>query len=130
MAFGIAVAVGGAPAGDAAVGGAAVGDLTMGSATVGGTAAGGAAMARVPEMLDAVGSRGPHGEGPSIFDLSGDFRIIVKTDTSTFKDPYGSEPSSIREGLPGVLGSGPGSVGEFKDEGNNVTSIPVTVRPE
>src|SRR5205823_1189818 len=48
----------------------------------------GGAMARVPAMLEAGGSGGPRGEGPVIFDLSGDFRI---KEPSTFHEFYGLE---------------------------------------
>ena len=46
----------------------------------------GEAMARVPAMLAAGGTGGPHGDGPFVFDLSGDFRI---KDAATFKQYYG-----------------------------------------
>jgi N-acetyl-gamma-glutamyl-phosphate reductase len=48
----------------------------------------GGAMKRAPAMLEAGGSSGPRGEGPVIFDLSGDFRI---KDLSTFREFYGLE---------------------------------------
>ncbi len=35
----------------------------------------GQAMARVPQMLSAGGRGGPHGDGPLLLDMSGDFRI-------------------------------------------------------
>jgi len=63
--------------------------------------------------------------------ISGDFRIIVRTDTPLFKDPWGQERSTIRDGLPGLarLGDPSGAVPEFQDEGNNVTAIdlPITL---
>ncbi|MCP4925155.1 MAG: hypothetical protein GY916_04335, partial [Gammaproteobacteria bacterium] len=59
--------------------------------------------------------------------ISGDYHVIVKADTSTFKDPYKYTPSSIRDDLDVIRGSGPGAVGEFEDEGNNVSSIPLTI---
>jgi N-acetyl-gamma-glutamyl-phosphate reductase len=45
----------------------------------------GEAMARVPAMLAAGGTGGPQGNGPVIFDLSGDFRV---KDPATFKQFY------------------------------------------
>src|SRR4051794_19299116 len=45
----------------------------------------GEAMARVPAMLAAGGTGGPRGDGPVIFDLSGDFRV---KDPATFKQFY------------------------------------------
>jgi N-acetyl-gamma-glutamyl-phosphate reductase len=45
----------------------------------------GEAMARVPAMLAAGGAGGPRGNGPVIFDLSGDFRV---KDPATFKQFY------------------------------------------
>ncbi|HEX8961620.1 MAG TPA: CARDB domain-containing protein, partial [Rhodocyclaceae bacterium] len=62
--------------------------------------------------------------------ISGDFNIIVKTDTSTTKSYYGYVSSTVRDGLD-VLDNNPNfdSVKEFKDEGNNVKSIalPITL---
>ncbi len=51
----------------------------------------GAAMARVPALLAAGGSGGPHGEGPALFDLSGDFRL---KDPAAFQEYYGIEQSA------------------------------------
>lgn len=48
----------------------------------------GAAMSRVPQMLAAGGLGGPKGEGPVLFDLSGDFRI---KDATQFKQYYSLE---------------------------------------
>jgi N-acetyl-gamma-glutamyl-phosphate reductase len=48
----------------------------------------GAAMSRVPRILDAGGPGGPRGEGPIIFDLSGDFRV---KDAVQFQKYYGLE---------------------------------------
>ncbi|MFL5732845.1 MAG: N-acetyl-gamma-glutamyl-phosphate reductase [Chloroflexia bacterium] len=48
----------------------------------------GGAMSRVPAMLEAGGSGGPKGQGPVIFDLSGDFRI---KEPATFQKFYGLE---------------------------------------
>jgi N-acetyl-gamma-glutamyl-phosphate reductase common form len=45
----------------------------------------GGAIKRVPEILDAGGTGGPRGDGPIIFDLSGDFRI---KDPATFQQFY------------------------------------------
>ncbi|WP_346949757.1 putative Ig domain-containing protein, partial [Dyella sp.] len=61
--------------------------------------------------------------------ISGNYNVIVKTDTATTKDWYYSEPSSIRDGLDVVTGNGPGAVLEFQNEGNNVSSIalPITL---
>lgn len=46
----------------------------------------GAAMKRAPDVLSAGGQGGPRGEGPVVFDLSGDFRI---KDGSQFEKYYG-----------------------------------------
>ena len=60
--------------------------------------------------------------------IQGNFHIIVKTDTSTTKDRYGREASSIRDGLATLANDIiSDSVKEFKDEGNNVTSIPFKI---
>ena len=62
--------------------------------------------------------------------ISGNFHIIVKADTSTTKDFYPTEPSTIRDGLDIVSNDYiSDSVKEFKDEGNNVASIalPITL---
>jgi N-acetyl-gamma-glutamyl-phosphate reductase len=48
----------------------------------------GQAIERVPQMLAAGGERGPRGDGPVLFDMSGDFRI---KDPSTFAEYYGLE---------------------------------------
>ncbi|HYP19988.1 MAG TPA: N-acetyl-gamma-glutamyl-phosphate reductase [Chloroflexia bacterium] len=48
----------------------------------------GAAMQRVPEMLAAGGGGGPHGDGPILLDMSGDFRIKDATQFARF---YGQE---------------------------------------
>ena len=48
----------------------------------------GAAMQRVPEMLAAGGEGGPHGDGPILLDMSGDFRI---KDAAQFAKFYGLE---------------------------------------
>ncbi|HET7864109.1 MAG TPA: putative Ig domain-containing protein, partial [Burkholderiaceae bacterium] len=63
--------------------------------------------------------------------ISGDFHLIVKADTATAKYIYTPVPSSIREGLDTLEGSGPGAVLEFQDEGDNVASIslPITLSP-
>jgi N-acetyl-gamma-glutamyl-phosphate reductase len=45
----------------------------------------GQAMARVPAMLAAASKRGPHGDGPVIIDMSGDFRI---KDAKVFRQYY------------------------------------------
>ena len=60
--------------------------------------------------------------------ISGDFHIIVKTDTSSGKGSRAGIPSSIREGLDTIAGDGPGSINEFKDEGNNEASIVLPIR--
>ena len=49
------------------------------------------AIQRVPGMLARRGGGGPRGEGPVVFDLSGDFRI---KDPATFRKFYGLEQSS------------------------------------
>ncbi|MFN9746157.1 MAG: CARDB domain-containing protein, partial [Betaproteobacteria bacterium] len=61
--------------------------------------------------------------------ISGDFRLIVKTDTDVFNNSYGT-PSTIREGLRTVseLWWMPDAVLEFRDEGNNVRDIALPVR--
>ncbi|HLF95978.1 MAG TPA: CARDB domain-containing protein, partial [Methylococcaceae bacterium] len=65
--------------------------------------------------------------------IGGDFHIIVKADTVVTKDPYRSEPSTIRDGLDTVaiaLYANPaGAVLEFKDEGNNIAflALPITL---
>jgi len=61
--------------------------------------------------------------------ISGNFHLIVKADTSTTKDFYHSEPSTIRDGLDNLDNTILDSVKEFKDEGNNVASIalPITL---
>jgi len=60
--------------------------------------------------------------------ISGSFHIIVKTDTSTTKDFYRSEPSTIRVELDTVSSAFiRDAVLEFKDEGNNVASIPLPI---
>ena len=41
-----------------------------------------------PALLAAGGTGGPHGDGPVMFDLSGDFRI---KDAGVFKQYYGLE---------------------------------------
>lgn len=46
----------------------------------------GQAIERVPAILAGGGSGGPRGEGPVIFDLSGDFRL---KDARTFREYYG-----------------------------------------
>jgi N-acetyl-gamma-glutamyl-phosphate reductase len=51
----------------------------------------GGAMAHVPAILEAGGSGGPRGDGPVIFDLSGDFRI---KEPSIFKKFYGLEQAA------------------------------------
>lgn len=48
----------------------------------------GGAISRVPAMLQAGGKGGPRGDGPVLFDLSGDFRI---KDAATFQKYYGLE---------------------------------------
>jgi len=48
----------------------------------------GSAMKQVPSLLDAGGEGGPHGNGPLILDMSGDFRI---KDPGTFGQYYGIE---------------------------------------
>ena len=45
----------------------------------------GEALARVPDLLAAGGAGGPHGEGPLLLDMSGDFRI---KDAATFQQYY------------------------------------------
>ncbi|HUS13776.1 MAG TPA: N-acetyl-gamma-glutamyl-phosphate reductase, partial [Chloroflexia bacterium] len=50
----------------------------------------GGALRRVPEILAAAGSGGPRGEGPSVFDLSGDFRL---KDPAQFQKYYKLEPA-------------------------------------
>lgn len=61
--------------------------------------------------------------------ISGDFHLIVKTDTTIFKDPWNYERSTIRDGLIGLarVGDPGGTVLEFQDEGNNVTSIDLPI---
>ncbi len=62
--------------------------------------------------------------------ISGDFHLIVKTDTNVYKDGYKSELSTVRDDLDVVRDmGGSGQVPEFKDEGNNVSSIglPITL---
>jgi len=51
----------------------------------------GAAMERVPALLDAGGTGGPHGDGPVLFDLSGDFRL---KDPAAFHEYYGIEQTA------------------------------------
>jgi N-acetyl-gamma-glutamyl-phosphate reductase len=48
----------------------------------------GQAIVRVPALLAAGGTGGPHGDGPVVFDLSGDFRI---KDPALFQKYYGLE---------------------------------------
>jgi LysW-gamma-L-alpha-aminoadipyl-6-phosphate/LysW-L-glutamyl-5-phosphate reductase len=45
----------------------------------------GEALARVPDLLAAGGAGGPHGEGPLLLDMSGDFRI---KDAAVFQQAY------------------------------------------
>jgi subtilase family serine protease len=60
--------------------------------------------------------------------ISGNYRLIVKADTGTFKDPYRSTASSVRDGLDTLWQfSGAGSVPEFKDEGNNLASVALPI---
>jgi N-acetyl-gamma-glutamyl-phosphate reductase len=62
----------------------------------------GGAMARVPAMLEAGGSGGPRGDGPVIFDLSGDFRI---KEPATFEKFYGLQhaaPGQARQAAYGL----------------------------
>ncbi len=47
----------------------------------------GAAMAQVPALLAAGGSGGPHGTGPLLLDMSGDFRL---KDATAFQQYYGT----------------------------------------
>ena len=66
--------------------------------------------------------------------ISGDFHIIVKTDTDIGRATGWGDvpPSTIRVGLPSINQfdrSGKGAVAEFKDEGNNIASIPLTISP-
>src|SRR6188472_576175 len=51
----------------------------------------GGAIERVPAILAAGGHNGPRGEGPVIFDMSGDFRI---KDPSTFRKFYKLEQTA------------------------------------
>ncbi|MEO8286632.1 MAG: N-acetyl-gamma-glutamyl-phosphate reductase [Chloroflexota bacterium] len=51
----------------------------------------GGALGRVPELLSAGGSGGPRGDGPVIFDMSGDFRI---KDPATFQQYYKLEQTA------------------------------------
>jgi N-acetyl-gamma-glutamyl-phosphate reductase len=51
----------------------------------------GQAMERVPGMLGAGGAGGPRGDGPVLFDMSGDFRI---KDPATFAEYYGLDHSA------------------------------------
>ena len=44
-------------------------------------------------------------------------------------DRSGRQPSNIAPGLPGIAGTGSGSVAEFLDEGNNETSQLVNIAP-
>ncbi|WP_233259655.1 CARDB domain-containing protein, partial [Ramlibacter sp. WS9] len=59
--------------------------------------------------------------------ISGQFKVIVKADTSSVAGGY--EASSIRDGLSPVdeTGDGTGAVKEFQDEGNNIASTDLTV---
>lgn len=60
--------------------------------------------------------------------ISGNFHIIVKTDTSITKDLYGREASTIRDQLATLAGDMMAdSVKEFKDEGNNLASIGLSI---
>jgi hypothetical protein len=61
--------------------------------------------------------------------LSGDFRVILRTDTALGSNPW--ERSAIRDGLPGLisLGDGSGLVQEFRAEGNNEASTTLTLTP-
>ncbi|HAY28075.1 MAG TPA: hypothetical protein DCY47_11380, partial [Candidatus Accumulibacter sp.] len=61
--------------------------------------------------------------------LSGDFHLIIRTDTAINSD--GRQRSTIREGLPGlvILGDGTGQVREFRDEGNNQASTLLSITP-
>ncbi len=52
----------------------------------------GQAMKRVPAILTAGGSGGPRGQGPVLFDLSGDFRL---KDAVTFRRFYGQEQTAV-----------------------------------
>jgi len=47
----------------------------------------GAAMAQVPTLLAAGGTGGPRGDGPVLFDMSGDFRL---KDPAAFQQYYGT----------------------------------------
>ena len=51
----------------------------------------GGAIGRVPAILAAGGEGGPRGEGPVVFDLSGDFRV---KDPATYEQYYGLEQTS------------------------------------
>jgi hypothetical protein len=61
--------------------------------------------------------------------ISGDFHILVNTDTAIFADRHSSEASSIRDGLPplGRFGDSAGKIREFADEGNNLASTPLAI---
>jgi N-acetyl-gamma-glutamyl-phosphate reductase len=51
----------------------------------------GGAIGRVPAILGAGGKGGPKGEGPVVFDLSGDFRL---KDADTYAEYYGLEQTA------------------------------------
>ena len=61
--------------------------------------------------------------------VSGDFHLFVKADTAIGADPYGYERSTIRDGLAGLasFADSSGRVLEFRDEGNNVASTPLSI---
>ena len=60
--------------------------------------------------------------------ISGAFHILVKTDTEFLRDIYGNTASSIRDGLPAIDDVIDDVVHEFADEGDNITSVALTIR--
>lgn len=61
----------------------------------------GAAMQRVPEILAAGGKGGPHGDGPILLDMSGDFRI---KDAAQFAKFYGLEHTASEHATSAAYG--------------------------
>ena len=59
--------------------------------------------------------------------ISGDFSLIVKTDTGVFTDFEASVPSTVRTGLPVIAESRSNGVPEFKDEANNIAQIALPI---
>ncbi|MBO3704008.1 MAG: hypothetical protein J5W83_15990, partial [Candidatus Accumulibacter sp.] len=61
--------------------------------------------------------------------ISGDFYLLVNTDTAIFANPYSTETSSIRDDLLplGRFGDPGGTIREFADEGNNLASTALSI---